>query len=88
MRPKFKKPPESAWEGLEKSAQWRQMCRMRLHYLIKCGSIPRADSMMCTICGWRAAQEYHHHMGYSVKHRFDVIPVCKSCHSFQTKMGK
>lgn len=43
------------------------------------GVMPPARDSICTDCP-RQAAEYDHYLGYSKEHRYDVQPVCKSCH--------
>lgn len=53
--------------------------RKQLNKAIERGKIPQVNTKKCVVCGKRA-QNYHHHKGYDYEHRFDVIPVCTSCH--------
>ena len=43
------------------------------------GELPRPGDAQCADCG-RAAQQYHHHLGYDQPHWLDVIALCRSCH--------
>ena len=43
------------------------------------GKLPRPDTLQCS-CS-KQAEQYHHYLGYKPKHRLDVIPVCKKCHT-------
>jgi len=42
--------------------------------------IPSASSLQCYYCNAKA-EEYHHPNGYNIEHRFDVVPICRICHS-------
>jgi hypothetical protein len=42
--------------------------------------ISPAKAYHCRIC-WKQARDYHHHLGYSPEHWFDVTPLCRMCHS-------
>jgi hypothetical protein len=46
---------------------------------IKVGKLPKAKILKCFYCP-RQANEYHHHLGYEIKYRLDIIPVCRFCH--------
>jgi len=51
-----------------------------LRYRIRIGKIPHPSIYYCSYCN-NQAQVYHHHKGYSEEHKYDVIPICKSCHT-------
>ncbi|KKL66571.1 hypothetical protein LCGC14_2143670, partial [marine sediment metagenome] len=55
--------------------------RSAVRYAICIGQLPRPDTLQCHYCPTQA-EEYHHHKGYSFKHRLNVIPVCTKCHHF------
>lgn len=51
---------------------------------VQSGRRPNPNSLYCVKCGHRGTDrrhEYHHHMGYSVQHFYDVVPLCTTCHS-------
>jgi len=50
-----------------------------LNRYIPLGKIQKPDKYRC-FCG-EHAKEYHHYLGYSPEHFFDVIPVCRLCHA-------
>ena len=50
-----------------------------LNRYIPLGKIQKPDKYRC-FCG-KQAKEYHHYLGYSPEHFFDVIPVCRLCHA-------
>lgn len=55
------------------------------------GHRPRADSLHCVRCGHKGddrRHEYHHHMGYSEHHAFDVMPLCVDCHAKEGPKAK
>lgn len=54
--------------------------RAVLHYSVKVGKLPHPESLKCFLCD-NPAKEYHHHNGYGIEHRLDVIAVCISCHN-------
>jgi hypothetical protein len=43
------------------------------------GKLPHPATLPCIGCG-QPATAYHHHNGYDLAHRFDVVPVCPPCH--------
>lgn len=43
------------------------------------GKLPRVSTLKCAYCK-NQARNYHHHVGYAVEHRLDVVPVCIPCH--------
>lgn len=45
---------------------------------------PNPNNLFCVKCGHFGGDlrhEYHHHMGYSAEHVYDVVPLCSACHS-------
>ena len=47
---------------------------------------PNPNDLFCAKCGHKGADkrhEYHHHMGYSQEHVYDVVVLCSSCHSVE-----
>jgi hypothetical protein len=46
---------------------------------VKRGRMPHPKTLKCNHC-FQQASLYHHHLGYSKEHQWDVIPLCKSCH--------
>lgn len=76
------------WHHSEKGLLFRQENR-RKHRLeirarravaqaVKHGTFPSAKQFQCT-CG-KQAEDWHHYTGYEGKHRWEVVPVCGSCH--------
>jgi len=53
--------------------------RLALANSVRKGRIQRPAT--CSGCGLSCKPEAHHHLGYSVEHRFDVVWLCKSCHT-------
>jgi len=53
--------------------------RALVNQRVRFGRIPKASSLTCINCG-KQANHYHHHKGYSFEFRYDVVPVCHSCH--------
>ena len=47
---------------------------------VRTARIPPASNFPCAMCQG-PARLYHHHNGYGADSRFDVIPLCYSCHS-------
>lgn len=48
------------------------------------GKRPNPNDLFCAKCGHKGEDkrhEYHHHMGYSVEHVYDVVPLCSECHA-------
>jgi predicted Fe-S protein YdhL (DUF1289 family) len=43
------------------------------------GTLPAVRTQTCIGCGL-GAEEYHHHNGYAVDHRLDVVAMCVRCH--------
>jgi hypothetical protein len=54
-------------------------CRALVNQRVRFGRMPRASSLDCSNCGDKAAH-YHHHKGYDFENRYEVVPVCVSCH--------
>lgn len=50
----------------------------KVHSAIKSGKIPHISKMFC-FCS-KKAREYHHYLGYSPEHWFDILPLCYKCH--------
>jgi hypothetical protein len=47
------------------------------------GLRPDPNSLHCVYCGHFGSDlrhEYHHYMGYSARHHYDVVPACSKCH--------
>lgn len=45
---------------------------------------PNPNDLYCAKCGHKGddkRHEYHHHMGYSAEHAYDVVALCSICHS-------
>jgi len=60
----------------------RRLVQMR----VRRGKLPHPSTLPCTKCGMKASEtgrrhDYHHHNGYSLEHRADVVPMCSDCHS-------
>jgi hypothetical protein len=54
------------------------------------GLRPNPNELFCVFCGHKGSDrrhEYHHHLGYSAEHFFDVLPCCTICHSNQHSRG-
>lgn len=49
-------------------------------YAVKTGRLPRPNTLQCHYCPAQAEQ-YHHRLGYAPEHWFDVVPICRKCHS-------
>lgn len=56
--------------------------RQLVNQKVRFGRIPPAKDCLCDKCGNPAAH-YHHYLGYSFEHRYDVIPVCLICHRLE-----
>ena len=54
--------------------------RALVNQKVRFGRLPRAKDCACNQCG-KQAQHYHHYLGYSFEHRYDVVPLCVSCHN-------
>jgi len=57
----------------------RYKARYLISSAIQSGKLPKAKTLQCS-CGEKA-QHYHHHLDYAPEHIYDVIPVCRECHS-------
>jgi len=57
----------------------KRKARKVISNAIRDGKLPKVPTLICEICG-NKADEYHHYKGYAPKNRFDVIPLCRSCH--------
>lgn len=44
------------------------------------GKMKPARAFKCDYCGDQA-EHYHHYNGYEKEHWFDVIPLCRPCHT-------
>lgn len=56
----------------------RVKARSAVSSAIVAGTLPKAESILCTDCG-QPASEYHHD-SYAQEHWLDVVPLCKACH--------
>lgn len=45
---------------------------------VRSGKMPPASTLSCEDCGGQAGA--YHHEDYGWEHRFDVTPLCRSCH--------
>lgn len=52
--------------------------RQAVSNAIRNGKLPKASTLNCP-CK-EPAKEYHHYLGYTPEHRFDVIALCIKCH--------
>jgi hypothetical protein len=60
----------------------RRLVQMR----VRRGTMPHPSSLPCSRCGTMPEEsgkrhEYHHHKGYSLEYRADVVCLCSTCHS-------
>ena len=62
--------------------------KLQARYLVnrdvKLGRRQPASELHCAYCGHKGPDrrhEFHHHMGYSARHHYDVIPLCALCHA-------
>ena len=53
--------------------------RQLVNQKVRFGRLPKSSDCLCQKCAEQAAH-YHHHLGYSFEHRYDVIPLCHKCH--------
>jgi len=53
--------------------------RALINQRVRFGRMPKASSLACVECG-KIAAHYHHYKGYAFENRYDVQPVCSSCH--------
>ena len=58
--------------------------RALVNQKVRFGRIPKASSLKCHCCGIQA-KHYHHHNGYGFENRYDVTPLCTSCHTIIDK---
>ena len=65
----------------------RVRCRALVNQRVRHGRMPRACDQKCVKCSAQAAH-YHHHLGYSFEHRYDVIPLCVACHVEEDRASK
>lgn len=54
---------------------------------VKAGKLPRASTLTCVKCGEQADQ-YHHYLGYELKNRLKVEPVCEKCNLKERKLTR
>lgn len=57
----------------------QERARSAVRRAVRDGKMPRIETLKCKTCGGQAA-EYHHHLGYTKKHRLHVQPFCRTCH--------
>ena len=57
----------------------RHDARTAIQRLVGRGRILPARAFACVTCA-APADEYDHHRGYEYEHRYDVEPVCRTCH--------
>ncbi len=58
----------------------KKRARTAVSNAVRDDRLPKASEFECTGCG-ADAEEYHHHLGYSVVRWLDVIPLCRKCHN-------
>ena len=78
------------WQHSPKGLKFRQAFRDRhrdkilaqkaVCQAVKNGTFPPANNYQCK-CG-KQAEHWHHHNGYAMEHRFDVVPLCRLCHVY------
>lgn len=73
--PKGKDRLKQYWIDHPEQKQAGNAVRQAVHR----GQMPSVSTLACIHCGI-PAQSYHHHMGYAIEHRLDVVPLCAKCH--------
>ncbi len=83
-------PQKKQWEqspaGKTSQKEWekknpeQRKAQIALTNAIGSGKIKPAKMFNCTYCS-KKAEQYHHHLGYAPEHWFDVIPLCRDCHT-------
>ncbi|MBL8867146.1 MAG: hypothetical protein JNK93_16445 [Planctomycetia bacterium] len=61
----------------------KETARSMVNHEVAVGKRPNPNHLFCVKCGHKGSDkrhEYHHHMGYSSEHVFDVVPLCSTCH--------
>ena len=53
--------------------------RTAIHNAIRRHKIVAPSLLKCSFCNFQA-EHYHHPNGYTIKHRLDIIPLCRKCH--------
>ena len=59
----------------------KALARQKVATEVRSGRFPRANTMVCGICGEALAAHWHHHNGYEPEYQLDVIAVCIECHT-------
>lgn len=71
---------KASYADYYKRCKQKNRSRGRVFDAIRSGRMQPATDFPCKYCG-NPALEYHHHNGYDDEHSFDVIPLCKACHT-------
>lgn len=61
----------------------KTQAKARINHDVEHGLRPNPNSLFCVNCGHKGSDrrhEYHHVMGYSEMHHYDVLPLCSTCH--------
>jgi hypothetical protein len=58
----------------------RRKAHKEVNNAVRAGKLSRPSNYHCRYC-WNPAQQYHHHLGYTPENWFNVIPVCRICHT-------
>lgn len=61
----------------------KAQAKSRINHDVRLGLRPNPNSLHCVKCGHKGTDkrhEYHHVMGYSEAHHYDVLPLCSTCH--------
>lgn len=61
--------------------------RSTVHYAVKVGRLPRANTVPCVDCGG-PAEEYDHYLGYEAEQWLAVQAVCHACHWKRTRQRR
>lgn len=84
-------PSERKTSGPEREAP-RDGDKLHARHLVNLdvqrGRRPNPNDLFCAKCGHKGddkRHEYHHHMGYSAEHAYDVVALCSTCHVEEDK---
>jgi hypothetical protein len=69
----------------------KRQAKARINHDVGLGIRPNPNNLYCSFCGHKGKDkrhEYHHIMGYSAEHHYDVLPLCSGCHHKQHPRNK
>lgn len=68
----------------------KEQAKSRINHDVSLGLRPNPNVLHCVKCAHKGTDrrhEYHHVMGYSEMHHYDVLPLCSKCHHEEHPRG-